>query len=270
MSAPFCTGCGATIAAGTRFCVKCGQPVGQPAAPPPPPPAAFPTAGAVPGPPPPPPPSPLPLPAKQGAGIGIWIGLFGLLLLLGGAGLWFYSTRLHAPPTVQVASTPTPAPAPSTTPEAPPPNPDFAKPEVPPPNPDFAKPQEPPPNPDFAKKNQVPAPAVDQPVRSSNTRPKPNAVAAPAAPAAPVPETPKPAIKSPSPTSGTLHAAVEVQQNGEVVFENLPGGRLRFIYDHAAWQPTIHRQANGTQTLVMRSLKPGIQRVCDVKWELVQ
>ena len=34
MSAPFCTGCGATVAAGTRFCVKCGQPVGV-AAPPP-------------------------------------------------------------------------------------------------------------------------------------------------------------------------------------------------------------------------------------------
>jgi len=67
-----------------------------------------------------------------------------------------------------------------------------------------------------------------------------------------------------------LHAAVEVAQNGEVVFENLPAGRLRFIYDHSAWQPTIHRQANGTQTLVMRSLKAGIQRTCDVQWEIVQ
>jgi hypothetical protein len=61
-----------------------------------------------------------------------------------------------------------------------------------------------------------------------------------------------------------------VQQNGEVVFENLPAGRLRFTYDHTAWQPTIHRQANGTQTLVMRSLKAGMQRTCDVQWEIVQ
>jgi hypothetical protein len=274
MSSPFCTGCGATVAAGTRFCVKCGQPVGQ-AAPPPPPPAAF--VGQTAPPPPPPPPAPFPPqsaqfavepPAKQGAGAGVWIGLLGLLLLMGGAGLWFYTMHIHAAPAVQVAAQPVPAPAPSTTPETPPPNPDLAKPEVPPPNPDFAKPEVPPPNPDFAKKDQVPAPAVDQPVRSSPTvRPKP----ADSAPASPPPVvTPKPAVKAASPTTGTLHAAVEVQQNGEVVFENLPAGRLRFVFDHSAWQPTIHRQTNGTQTLVMRSLKPGIQRSCDVQWEIVQ
>jgi hypothetical protein len=71
-------------------------------------------------------------------------------------------------------------------------------------------------------------------------------------------------------TSGMLHAAVEVAQNGEVVFENLPGGRLKFTFDHSAWQPTISRQPNGTQTLVMRSLKPGIQTTCDVRWEILQ
>jgi hypothetical protein len=73
-----------------------------------------------------------------------------------------------------------------------------------------------------------------------------------------------------NPTSGTLHAAVQVAQNGEVVFENLPAGRLHFTFDHDAWKPTISRQANGTQTLVMRSLKPGIQTTCDVRWEIVQ
>jgi hypothetical protein len=67
-----------------------------------------------------------------------------------------------------------------------------------------------------------------------------------------------------------LHATVEVAQYGEVVFENLPGGRLKFTFDHSAWQPTIHRQTNGTQTLIMRSLRAGIQRTCDVKWELLE
>src|ERR1035437_4611899 len=259
MSSPFCTGCGAAVAAGPRFCVKRGQPLGQAA--PPPPPAMQPSSTVVPPPPPPTPfppqagrfpvaqdPAglyPAPPPPKQSSGIGLWIGLFGVLLLIGGAGLWFYSTKggFHSPPTLQVASTPdpapVPAPAPGTTPEAPPPNPDFAP------------------------KDKAPAQPKAQPVRS-----RPADSAPP--PSQPAPSAPRPAVKAASPTTGTLHAAVEVQQNGEVVFENLPAGRLRFTYDHTAWQPTIHRQANGTQTLVMRSLKAGIQRTCDVQWEIVQ
>jgi hypothetical protein len=272
MSAPFCTGCGATIAAGTRFCVKCGQPVGL-AAPPRPAvqPAAPPTIPLGQAPPPPPPPKmpsqfpaaqdpvglyPPPPPPKQGAGAGLWVGLFGLLLIICGAGLWygFHAGLLAGKGTKQVAVTseavpaPVPVPAPSTTPEAPPPNPDFAKKEEPPPNPDFAK--------------KMPQPATDVPVRNAPAKPRP-VNPAPASP------QPRPAPKAASPTTGVLHAAVEVAQNGEVVFENLPAGRMRFTYDHSAWQPTIHRQTNGTQTLVMRSLKPGIQRVCDVQWEIV-
>jgi hypothetical protein len=61
-----------------------------------------------------------------------------------------------------------------------------------------------------------------------------------------------------------------VPQNGQVVFENLPGARLRFTFDQQAWQPTIRRQPNGTQTLTMRSLLPGVQTQCDVKWEIAQ
>jgi hypothetical protein len=190
------------------------------------------------------------------------------LLIVCGAGLWygFHAGLLDGKGAKQVAVTseavpaaPVPAPAPNTTPEAPPPNPDFAKKEEPPPNPDFAKKEEPPPNPDFAKK--MPQPAVDVPVRNApGTKPRP---------ANPVTPAPAPSAPKPAPTTGRLHAAVEVAQNGEVVFENLPAGRMRFTYDHTAWQPTIHRQTNGTQTLVMRSLKPGIQRVCDVQWEIV-
>jgi hypothetical protein len=188
---------------------------------------------------------------KQGSGAGVWIGIFGILLLLGGAGLWFYM-RGHATESAQVAAAPTPAPVsapapvPSTTPEVIPPNPDFAQPEVIPPNPDFAKKDAAPAQP-AAPKSQ---PAPTKPATSS---------------AAPAPRL----AKVTNPTSGNLHATVEVAQNGEVVFENLPGARLKFTFDHAAWKPTISHQANGTQTLVMRSLKPGIQTTCDVSWEIV-
>ena len=242
---PFCPGCGAEVVEGTRFCVKCGQPVGQAASPPvyaaPPPPPAVPAALVQQRAP----------PAKGGAGAGVWIGIIGLLLLVGGAGLWFYSTRAQATSTVQVAATPVTAPAPSTP----------ATPEVIPPNPDFAKPEVIPPNPDFAKKDQAPPAVPAQPARPKPAANSSAPVSKPA-PARPV----KPAA---SPTSGVLHASVEVAQNGEVVFENLPGARLKFTFDHQAWRPTISHQTNGTQTLVMRSLKPGIQTTCDVRWEIV-
>jgi hypothetical protein len=197
-------------------------------------------------------------PVKEGAGAGVWIALFGILLLLAGAALWFYSTRMRAAPAVQVAAAPVvaaPAPAPSTP----------ATPEVIPPNPDLATPEVIPPNPDFAQKDQAPAaPATP----AAPTQPKPQPVQAKPA-AAPAPVAPHP-VKAATPATGVLHASVEVALNGEVVFENLPGARLHFIYDHEAWKATISHQDNGTQTLVMRSLKPGLQKSCDVKWEIVE
>jgi hypothetical protein len=186
-------------------------------------------------------------PAKKGAGAGVWIGILGILLLLGGAGLWVYSKNRPAAP-VEVAQTPAPAPAPvaAPIPEAIPPNPDFAQPEVIPPNPGFAK------------KEEAPSQPKPQPARTK-----------PASDSAP-PSAPRPVAKTANPTSGTLHAAVDVAQNGEVVFENLPGARLKFTFDHAAWKATISHQPNGTQTLVLRSLKPGIQTTCDAQWEIIQ
>jgi len=308
MASPFCTACGATLAEGQRFCVKCGSAVGQapvPAPPPvveetvvvaapkyvepPPPPLPPPVPPPAPYAPPPPPsqqvyvplPTPVPAPpptmapppmmppplmpmpaapvASSGPGAGLWIGLLGFLLLLGGAGLWFYTTRMSKPHPVTVetaTSERAPQPQVPTAPAAPPlvvqnpATPEPAAPEpvthAPPPSP-APKPEGMPPNPDIAKKTPV-APPVQQP---------------------PVPVTAPPVVPS-KPTSGTLHAAVEVAKYGEVVFEGLPNDRLRLIFDHDAWQPTIHRQPNGTQTLVMRSLKQGIQRSCDVKWEIVQ
>jgi hypothetical protein len=82
------------------------------------------------------------------------------------------------------------------------------------------------------------------------------------------PALPAPPIK---PTSGVLcNWPVEVPQNGEVKFRNLPSDRLKFTFDHDAWLPRIHREPDGTQTLIMRSIKPGVQTMCDIRWEIVQ
>jgi zinc ribbon protein len=289
MSAPFCTACGATVADGTRFCVKCGQPVGQaappasaqttvlmpaPSVPPPPPPLAQAPIWTPPPPPPPPPlmqppPTMQPLvpPVKSGPGAGLWIGIFGILLLLGGAGLWFYTTRgpggvltardASGPTVSPIPAQPTPTPTPASTfVPAPTPNPET---EVIPPNPDQAQPKDVAPTP----VPRQPAQPKSEPPHPAQTRP---AAVAPPPQSDPAPVQPRVARQ----TSGVLHASVEVAQNGEVVFENLPGVRLKFTFDHSAWQPTISHQANGTQTLVMRSLKPGIQRICDVRWEIIQ
>jgi hypothetical protein len=75
----------------------------------------------------------------------------------------------------------------------------------------------------------------------------------------------------PQRTSGALHYSGPPVQYGETVtFANLPGGRLRFSFDHTAWQPLISRQPDGTQTLTLRSIKQGVQAQCDVGWEIVQ
>jgi hypothetical protein len=77
-----------------------------------------------------------------------------------------------------------------------------------------------------------------------------------------------PSNQAGTPTSGVLcNGAISVPQNGQITFNNLPGDRLHLTFDHDAWQPAIHRQSDGTQTLVMRSLKPGVQTVCDMRWE---
>ena len=82
---------------------------------------------------------------------------------------------------------------------------------------------------------------------------------------------PAPPVEASKPTSGVLcNGPVEVRQNWELTFRNLPGDRLKFTFDHDAWLPRIQREPDGTQTLIMRSIKPGIQTRCDVQWEIVQ
>jgi hypothetical protein len=80
-----------------------------------------------------------------------------------------------------------------------------------------------------------------------------------------------PPAEASKPTSGVLcNGPVEVQQNWEFTFRNLPGGQLKFTFDHDAWLPLIHREPDGTQTVIMRSIKPGIQTKCDIRWEIAQ
>ena len=299
MSAPFCTACGATAAEGTRFCVKCGQPVGQ-AAPPPQPisdatvhiQAWTPPPPSTPSQPLPPPVPPMAEPVTKSSSAGIWIAVFGFLLLIGGVGLWVFTVQWPkmraaarqvaavppAQPEQPLAPALAPAPAPAAAPEATPRTPDAAPPNA---APNDAAPKDATPK-DATPKDATPKDAAPLPL-TPKTPPKTPPVMhekplpvesqpvapAPAPPPDPAPVTPT-RVKPRQPTSGVLHASVEVAQYGEVVFDNLPGARLKFTFDHAAWQPTISRQPNGTQTLVMRSLKPGIQRTCDVRWEIVQ
>jgi hypothetical protein len=112
-----------------------------------------------------------------------------------------------------------------------------------------------------------PAPVVSAAKEAPS--PEPVATAAKKVPA-PLPARISPPASRASPTSGVLHASIVPAQHGDVIFKNLPGGRLKFTFDHDAWQPTIRRQLNGTQTLVMHSLKPGSQTACDVGWKIVQ
>ena len=120
---------------------------------------------------------------------------------------------------------------------------------------------EPPPNP-CSIPGVTCAPSKPAPTTSSDTPPAP--ASHPEIQAAPPTNASKP-------TSGVLcNWPVEVPQNGEVKFRNLPSDRLKFTFDHDAWLPRIHREPDGTQTLIMRSIKPGVQTICEIRWEIVQ
>jgi len=82
---------------------------------------------------------------------------------------------------------------------------------------------------------------------------------------------PAPPVEAARPTSGVLcNWPVAIPHNGEVKFRNLPSDRLKFTFDHVAWLPRIQREPDGTQTLIMQSIKPGVQTMCDIRWEVVQ
>jgi len=89
---------------------------------------------------------------------------------------------------------------------------------------------------------------------------------------APTPPAPEPPTVDPvaAQSNGTRHYSGPPVHFGEVVmFTNLPGKRLRFTFDHTAWQPAISHQADGTQTLRLRSLLHTEQTQCDMRWEIL-
>ena len=97
------------------------------------------------------------------------------------------------------------------------------------------------------------------PMEPTKPRPSPMHVA----PALPTAGTP--------PTAGTLRYFGPPLRFGQtVVFAGLPGGRLKFTFDHQSWSPLIARQPDGTQKLTLRSLKQGEQTQCDVGWEIIK
>jgi hypothetical protein len=70
---------------------------------------------------------------------------------------------------------------------------------------------------------------------------------------------------------GQLHyQGVPVPHGGTVAFDKLPKARLRFTFDHAAWQLIIKANPDGTKRVILISLAPGYQSSCDLGWEIVE
>lgn len=95
-------------------------------------------------------------------------------------------------------------------------------------------------------------------------------------PAAPTPVFQKPPI-APLPAqpaqarSGVLHyQGPPVPHGGTVVFDHLPKARLKFTFDHAAWQLIIKPNPDGTKKVILSSLAPGYQSNCELAWEIVE
>ena len=201
-------------------------------------------------------------------------------MILGGAGFWFYSRQhrgdlsgsegeaagipVSAPQASPLPASPLPA---SSAPATPAPEaaanaaasstPPIATAAAPPATPPIAPPP-------IAPHRARPRIAPDPEPTGTQGLPAP-------VPASPAPSPlPAPPHAPTQPTAGILrYTGPPVPQNGEVVFDNLPSGRLRFTFDRGAWQPVISRKPDGTQKLTLRSLRPGLQTHCDVAWEIV-
>ena len=98
-------------------------------------------------------------------------------------------------------------------------------------------------------------------------------------PAAPTPVFQKPPVSPIAPLpappaqahSGVRHyQGAPVPHGGTVVFDNLPKARLKFTFDHVAWQLTIKPNPDGTKKVTLISLAQGYQTSCDLGWEIVE
>ena len=87
--------------------------------------------------------------------------------------------------------------------------------------------------------------------------------------------TPDPPVARPlyaGPSAGTLTCnGTPIVQNGEVVFEGLPPGRIQVIHDTSIWEARVRPDENNTaQKLILRNRRPGTQRRCTVTWRLLE
>ena len=177
------------------------------------------------------------------------------------------SAAKNQPPPNPPVAEPNPAPAPP--PEAAAPQPDPVPATIPPASTPKAGPKAP-----VAKASRATPggpTAATQTDEDRQRKLEQQKSSAPPPPAQPTeqPSPVRPAAPS-NPTSGVLrYAGPPVPLNGKVTFQNLPAARLRFTFDHDAWQPVISRQANGSQTLILVSRKQGLQSKCEVRWEIV-
>lgn len=125
-----------------------------------------------------------------------------------------------------------------------------------------------------------PVPAPQAPIQTAAPQPPPATVATPAPPASTTPRTEPPPQNSqvtpePSPYRGPLNGTLTysgppVVENGEVVFRNLPPGRLALTYDQDVWDGRLSPGEANTQRLILRNKKPGTQKKCAVTWRVIQ
>jgi hypothetical protein len=236
---PACWQCGTALAAGKRFCVKCGQPVDR-----------F-VAG-------------LPEekdkapdldnnapPIRTRATRTLWIaGAASILVLIGIGSAWYMHShvvrRPTAPSTVsgeQLArrvARPSPAKTPQTA------------------SPDSAASGKMKTNNNQIRK-AVPGHTSPSP-ESDLGKPTPE-FHAPRAPTIP---------QSAGSHSGTLqYHGDPVPYGGSVTFDHLPKVRLKFLYDTTSWRMIIRLNPDGTKKVILNSIKPGLQTNCDLGWQVV-
>jgi hypothetical protein len=69
--------------------------------------------------------------------------------------------------------------------------------------------------------------------------------------------------------SGRLtYSGPPVPQNGVVVFNGLPAGAIRLVYDATRWRHRFAPGPGGTQRLILTYLKPGLEKKLEVTWSL--